>query len=428
MDSIKEQEIDTLADKMMQEAPGKKKRKGKKLILIVAAVLAAAVFLIVRGMGSTGQQLPMVQTKPIGKGNVVQTLTLNGPVSGTDSVDVVSNLHAEVKEILVREGDRVEAGQILARLDSTELERQITMAQNEYELAQATYQEKLKENAAYSQKASAAYEAAQTSLERKQALYDSGNASMVELEAAQTALSDAKRELDSVAGCESFAIQAENARLALEEKQELLKNTEITAPISGTVVRVNSKVGRFADKTEDDKPMFVIENLENLEIKIPVSEYSIGKIQLGQKAIITADILDGEEAEGEVVAISPTGEAKLGTSSERVIPITIQIKSKSTALIAGINAKANVILAEAEDAFIVNSSDVVQRADGSLAIATVSNGLVAWIPVISGVESDFEIEIIPQQEGAISEGMQIIASPNANLTEGMAVTAVPSAE
>lgn len=424
MTDTKEQDLDALAEEMMKETPGKKKKKKKKWIAIILVVVLVIGVLVVKNMGGNGEQLPMVQTKPLAKGAIMQTLSLNGPISGTDSVEVVSNLHAEIQEILVKEGDKVEEGQVLARLDSSELERQITIAENEYNLAKATYQEKLRENAVYTQKASAACETAQTALNRVQALYDSGNASLVELEAAKTTLSDAIRERDSVAGCESFALQAENSRLSLEQKQEQLKDTEIISQISGTVVRVNSKVGRFADKTENDRPMFEIENLEKLEMEIPVSEYYIGEIKLGQKVIITADILNGESVEGTVTAISPTGEVKSASSTERVIPITIQISDTSSALIAGINAKASIILDEAENTFIVQSSDVVQRADGSLAVAIVENGGIKWIPVLCGIESDFEVEIIPVEEGSIVEGMQIVSNPNGNMAEGMLVSVI----
>lgn len=424
MSDTKEQDLDALAEEMMKETPGKKKKKKKKWIAIFLVVILVIGVVVVKSMGGNGEQLPMVQTKPLAKGAIRQTLSLSGPISGTDSVEVVSNLHAEIQEILVKEGDKVEEGQVLARLDSSELERQITIAQNEYNLAKATYQEKLRENAVYTQKASAACETAQTALNRVQALYDSGNASLVELESAKTTLSDAIRERDSVAGCESFALQAENARLSLEQKQEQLKDIEIISQISGTVVRVNSKVGRFADKTENDKPMFEIENLEKLEMEIPVSEYYIGEIKLGQKVIITADILNGESVEGTVTAISPTGEIKSASSTERVIPITIQISDTSSALIAGINAKASIIINEAENTFMVQSSDIVQRVDGSLAVATVENGAIKWIPVLCGIESDFEIEIIPVEEGSIVEGMQIVSNPNGNMAEGMLVSVI----
>ena len=101
-------------------------------------------------------------------------------------------------------------------------------------------------------------------------------------------------------------------------KRQQLENAEIKSPIDGTVVRVNTKVGRFADTTENDVPLFVIENLDVLEMKINVSEYSIGQIKKGQEAVITADILNGREVKGVVTDISPTGEEKGGGSTERV--------------------------------------------------------------------------------------------------------------
>ena len=121
------------------------------------------------------------------------------------------------------------------------------------------------------------------------------------------------------------------------------------------MVRVNSKVGQFADKVEDDKPILSIENLEQLELEIKVSEFSIGKVKVGQMATITADILDGETAEGEVVKISPTGEEKGGGSTERVIPTTIRVTVKLKA-IAGITAKAELLIREAKDVFVVPST------------------------------------------------------------------------
>ena len=91
------------------------------------------------------------------------------------------------------------------------------------------------------------------------------------------------------------AFRVENAAYELEKKQEELEKTEIKSEIDGTVVRVNSKVGQFADKVEDDKPIFSIENLDQLELEVKISEFSIGKVKEGQKALIGADILNGKK-------------------------------------------------------------------------------------------------------------------------------------
>lgn len=74
-------------------------------------------------------------------------------------------------------------------------------------------------------------------------------------------------------------------------------------------------------------------------MEIKVSEYSIGKVAVGQEAEISADILDGETVRGQVVSISPTGEEKGGGSTERVIPTKVRIMDENTKLIAGITAQ-----------------------------------------------------------------------------------------
>ena len=102
-------------------------------------------------------------------------------------------------------------------------------------------------------------------------------------------------------------------------------------------------------------------------------------------ATITADILDGETAEGEVVKISPTGEEKGGGSTERVIPTTI-----------------------------FDDGEVTY-------IAIVQDMKVKRIPVTMGVDGDVVVEVIPTDGTVLEEGMQVITNPGPHLMDGAAV-------
>ncbi|MCI8536648.1 MAG: efflux RND transporter periplasmic adaptor subunit [Hungatella sp.] len=427
-----------LAELMREDSSGKKKKKdkgkkrvngqkkGAKKFIIATAIIAVAVggFVFLK---PKQQKATIVNTTPLTKGTIEQELTISGPVSGTDSVDVVSNLHSEVTDIQVKEGDRVEQGQLLAVIDDSDVRKELDMAQNTYDLAVSTYNEQqiLAENG-YA-KAVQERNAAQKDYDRLSVLFQAGSVSQQEWETAQNRLRDAERDTRAFTlqdgkpvANESYALQIKNAEFELEKKKEQLKDTQVTAPISGTVVRVNAKVGRFADTIEDDRPMFIIENLDVLEIKVSVSEYSIGQIEVGQEAIISADILNGETVKGEVTAISPTGEEKGGGSTERVIPTTIRIIEDNTKLIAGITARAKIILEQSEDAWIVPISSVLETEDGNY-VMTVENGAVKWISVERGVESDIQMEVIPVDGESFTEGMGIITAPSPNLTEGMQV-------
>ena len=423
---------------LMKEEPGGKKKKGKKARrqrkpwskkrkVITAAALILIVAAGFKVFGGEKEKTVMVSTSALIKGTIQEELTISGPVSGTDSVDVVSNLHAEVVDIKVKEGDHVEAGQLLAVIDDSDVRKEMDMAQNAYDLAVSTYNEQqiLAENG-YA-RALQEQEAARKDFDRTNVLYQSGSVSQLEWETARDKLREAQRQVRTftvvdgrAVANESYSLQVKNAEFELEKKKEQLEDTQVTSPIAGTVVRVNTKIGRFADKIEDDKPMFIIENLDMLEMKVSVSEYSIGNIQVGQEAVISADILNGETVAGKVTAISPTGEEKGNGSTERVIPTTIQIIEDNTKLIAGITARARIILNEADDAWIVPISSVLETADGSF-VLTVDQGVIRWIPVEKGVESDIQIQVIPVEEGSLTEGMGIVAAPNEGLYEGMKV-------
>lgn len=418
-----------------EEDTGKKKKKRRKKWSrkkkITVAVCGAAVLFLVGNMalGGNKDKGVMVMTMPLTKGEVVDALSLSGPVSGTDSVDVVSNLHAEILELPVKEGDKVEKDQLLAILDSSDIQKEVDVAQNSYDLAVSTYNETMRDSQNAYEKALQDYNTAKLNYDRQQALFAAGDISQLDLETASNTLNDAARQMNTytvvkgrVVPDKSDELKIKNAQFELEQKQKDLENTRIKSPISGTVVRVNCKVGRFADKTEDEKPIFIVENLDNLELEIKVSEYSIGKIRIGQKAAITADILDGETVSGEVIAISPTGEEKGNGSTERVIPITIRIDGTSSKLIAGITAKAEIVTERAENAFKVPASSLIQNGDGTTSIAVVNaDNTISLIPVTTGVESDFEVEIQPAGDKALEDNMSVVSNPDPGMTDGMAV-------
>ncbi len=438
-----DQEFDKeLAALMSDEDSGKKKKGRMKLKWrfwkswsrkrkIITGVAAAAVALVVisKVAGGNKEMGMPVMTAPLEKGDIEEMLSISGPVSGTDSAEVVSRLHAEILEILVKEGDQVKAGQVLARLDPTDLQKEVEIAQNAYDLAVAERNEaQIQAENGYA-KAVQDERAAKLDYDRKSQLFAAGDISRLEMETARDTYHDAARQVRTftlengrAVANESYGLRIKNAEFELEKRKRDLEDTEVTSPIDGTVVRVNSRVGRLADTVDDDRPLFSIDNLEHLEMKIEVSEYSIGKVAVGQKARISADILGGETEEGVITAISPTGEMKSsGGSTERVIPTTIQIQNQDTKLIAGINARAQIVLNEAKDVWVVPMGAVLDKEDGSY-LATVENGAAKLVPVERGVESDTAVEVKGE---TLTEGFVYITSPSPMMTDGMPVTVMP---
>lgn len=430
LEEVEQELADYLAEDHSKKKKIHKKWSKKKKRIVIGA--GSVLFLMIL-FSMLGKKDPSVFVSPVSveRGPIESILSLSGPISGTESADVVSNLHAEVLKITVKEGDKVEKGQLLALIDSADVKKSVEMAQNAYDLAVSEYEESKRDTQNQYEKAVQEYDTARRNFERNQVLFQSGDISKVEFETIENGLSDARRAVEAfriekgkAIPDQSYELKMQSAWFELDKRKTELENTEVKSPISGTVVRVNSKVGQFADKPEDEKPMFTIENLEHLEMEISVSEYSIGKVKVGQKAQISADILDGKKAKGEITSISPTGEEKGNGSSERVIPATILIKGgKESGLIAGITAKASIVTEQAKEVLLVPLTSLIQDEDGNMSVAVINENTkkVHIVPVTLGIEGDLKAEISPIEEGAIEENM-VVASVADGLAEGMTVT------
>lgn len=386
--------------------------KKKKIILAVAGLIIVAVGAKVALGGDKTPEGTMVSTSFVEKQNVEEVLKLKAVLEGTESTEVVSKLHYEVKQLLVKEGDKVKKGQLIAVLDSSDLIEQMSLSKGEKTLLQTQQKEALEDR--------------QREYEKVKKDYDDLKAMLNIGAASQTEVDDAKRKLDNIPAKNGAATLSDTERQTMENmnrklsiEAKTLEDCRICSMIDGTVTRVNTKVGRFADDTEDKKPMFVIEDIDKLQMKVLVNETDIAKIKVGQKADITADILNGESVEGLVTRISPTGESKSDSSTERVIPVYIEIVGSNEKLIAGITAKATIHIAQADQVLTVPYEAVSELEDGSTVVYVVKeDNTIHILPVTIGLETDLLIEV---QAGELTEGQQIVLNPNLALTEGMTV-------
>ena len=303
--------------------------------------------------------------------NLRQEVVVKGTVSGTDSANVYSSANYRISNILVKEGDSVIEGQVLAELDAEN-------ARNQYNQAVIAAAE-----------AKRAYDTAT-------ALYSEGAISKSEFLSAQSASNTANLVL------QSYGID---------------EVSNVTSPIAGTVTRVNTSVGKLANGSSSEA-LFVVENLEKLQMKVNISEYDISKIKIGQTAIISAEVLGQGTVEGFVSAISPTGEAKGAGSSEMVIPIVIDIDHEETSLIAGVTAKAVILTNVAENALTVPIDAIIEDViSGETSVFRIADGLLVKVPVNVLLEGNFDVAI----SGDISEGDSVVLVPTFDMADGMAV-------
>lgn len=403
--------------------------KKKKIILLSVVVLAAAVAGAKFYMGQK-ESFPTgipVTTTTIERQTLEETIKQKAILEGTESAEVVSNLNYEILHISVKEGDRVSKGQILAVLDDSSIQDQIAQTKGEVQLLQYQQQETLKDRQTEYDNAVIEVQQKQEEYNKQKSLYDEGISSQTELDTAKQALEQAERSRDVIPTENGVAVLTSSEKQTLANAQQraqiqatTLENCQIRSTINGTVTRVNTTVGRLANETENNKPMFVIENLDQLQMKVMISENDIDRVQVGQKVEITADILGKDVVEGVVDSISPTGEQKSSTSSERVVPVIIRVVGTNEKLIAGINAEATIQVQTVENALTVPLESLTDLEDGSTVIYTVTDqNTVHIVPVSILLETDLYAAV--EAEG-LSEGANVILNPDLSMTEGAAVT------
>ncbi|HOK49070.1 MAG TPA: efflux RND transporter periplasmic adaptor subunit [Sedimentibacter sp.] len=394
----------------------------KAIVFVIVGALAAIIFWLAT-KGSKAPQV-MANVSKLERKTLEHVISVKAPLEGIEKAEVTSPLNYKIIDIRVKEGDLVKKDDVLAVLDRVELEKEIEYEENQIELSKLEAEERIKALQIEYDKALASYRDMEKTYEQNKDLYENGVITEEAFKKTEKDLEDLKRSLDSynaVNGKIQLS-QADKKRIEIQEdqlkfKKEELEKVMIKSPIDGTVTRVNVNIGRYARDTENGQAMFVVENLEKLQMKASVSEFDVGKIKLNQEAEIYSDILGKGFAKGRVARISPTAEQKDANTMERVIPVLIDVTERPENLIAGVIATAKIRTEKKENVFAVPSGAIVQDGEEYKIYILNEDNTLKSIPVEIGLETDLESEII----GDLSEGMRYVINPDETFQEGMTV-------
>lgn len=406
----------------------KKLFKHKK-IMVILLILIVGVIGFSKMKGNAEPTMASVNTYELVRKDLVQQITVKAPLDGVDKVDIVSPLNYEVIDIRVKEGDVIKKDDVLAVLDSSEIEKSIDNLNNQIELTQIELNEKLRQDQIQYDKIITNINDQQETYNQNKVLFENGVITQDTLDKSKKDLEQLQKSLESYNVVEGKIVLNDSDIKKLEiqknnliSAQKDLDKIYIKSPIDGTVTRVNINQGRYAKDTDDNKPMFIIEDLSKLQMKASVSEYDIADISVGQSVDITADILKGNMATGIVERISPTAEQKSGNTMERIIPVTISVTDRPDNLISGVIATAKINVRTSKDCFSVPSGAVINNEDGTFCVYKIADdGTAKKIEVTTGIETDLDVEIIGDE---LKEGMRIIANPDESIVDGTKVNAI----
>lgn len=216
---------------------------------------------------------------------------------------------------------------------------------------------------------------------------------------------------DLTESIQSASESLRSAEISMQNLQDAMNNYTITAPISGTIIEKDAKVG---DAVKAGDTLCIVYDLSYLEMSINVDELQISSISVGQKVQITADAVPDKTYVGTVTRVSMKGTSNGGTTT---YPVTIRIDD-TDGLRPGMNANAEIVVAEANNALVVPNAAVVRgsyvlvtkdspsAANADMAMAA-PEGFV-YVPVKTGVSDDDYTQIV----SGIQEGDTIGYDPS----------------
>lgn len=309
---------------------------------------------------------PAVEAARPVRGPAVEAVYATGIVKPLRYAQIGSKTMGRVAEVAVAEGDRIEAGALLAQIDNKEDEALVAQAAARLVLAEADRSRALK-------------------------LRRAGNISAAALDQAESALGA--------------------ARAALAAAQARLDDHAIRAPISGVVLRSEQQL-KVGDLVQIGQVLFLVGDPSALQIEAEVDEEDIPKVKAGQEALIRADAFPGQTLKGSVAAITPYGDPVA-----RTYRIHIALPA-DTPLISGMTSEINIVVSRRDDALLV---PVTALSGGT--VWTVENGRAKRVAVEIGTVGREMAEI---RSGLAPEAV-VVGNPPAGLQDGDRLRVVPGA-
>ena len=158
---------------------------------------------------------------------------------------------------------------------------------------------------------------------------------------------------DLTESIQSASESLRSAEISMQNQQDNMSNYTITSPISGTIIEKAAKVG---DALSTGSDLCTIYDLSYLEMTINVDELQVSSLSVGQTVQVTADAVQDRTYEGVVTRVSMKGDTSGGTTT---YPVTVRI-DETDGLRPGMNANAEIVVAEANNALVVPNAAVIR--------------------------------------------------------------------
>lgn len=281
----------------------KLKKSTKTWIIGVSAIVILIIVAVVVAKNRNQQEIE-VSAEKVAFRSIIETVAANGKIQPALEVKISPYISGEVMELYVREGNFVQKGSLLAKIDATIYLSSFEQVEASLNSAKAN----MANTKARVAQAEAQFVKAQLDRNRNETLYNQKVISDADWESVKASFKVSSAEFDaSKESLKATQFQVQNAEAALKEARENLNRTSIYAPADGTISKLNVEVGervtgasQFSSGTE----IMRIANLDNMEVKVEVSENDIPRVKLNDTCLIEVDAYLNRKFKGYVTEIA----------------------------------------------------------------------------------------------------------------------------
>ncbi len=414
------------------------KNKVLKIALIILG--AIIVFIIIsRQAGWVGnEEGQRVSVEHAERRDIVEIVTANGRIRPVTEVKMAPDVSGEIIELNVKEGDYVERGQLLARINPDIYES----ALDRMEASLNTSRANLANARARVLQTEAQFINARASYQRNKRLFEEDAISESEYDSARSSYMVAEAEVEaSKQSVIASEYQVKSAEAGLTEARDNLSKTNLFAPMNGTVSRLDAEIGERVVGTSQfaGTEIIRIANLNVMEVQVNVNENDIVRVNEGDTALILVDAFFGESFRGLVTSIANSAAQEMSADQVTNFEVRIRMLQESydhllrddrphlSPFRPGMSATVDIQTHNAHDVISVPIQTVTTRAeparrrndedgndqDGITSsrpkeyVFVYDEGRAKQVEVRSGIQDNQYIEI---KEG-LEEGQEVITGP-----------------
>lgn len=363
-----------------ESSPGRPPVLRILVFVVIAAIIAAAAWAAYRGL-VLPRRAPVVETlvvKPTVNVANPALLTATGYLVASKQAKITPKISGKVVQLNFDVGSVVKRGDVLAVLESTNLQAQLDEAQ-------------------------AALSEAQQEFNRQRALWNQGVTSRSLYDAAEARLKTARARVNQI-------------RISMGDMV-------VRAPFDGTIATKNTEVGEVISSvtmgqvagTLPSGAICTIVDLKTIEVEADVNEGSIGQLREGQPAEVTVDAFPGRKWRGQLRQIIPTADR-----AKAIVKVKVAILNPDARLLPEMSASASFLETERSDSELQEPPKIwlpaAAIADGRVAVVTAENR-ITWKRVTTGAVREGRIEIT----SGVRSGDRVVTQNASQFEEGQAV-------